>query len=292
MKALMRLLLATLVCTPAFSASAHGLRSLDDSELSDISGGEGVIVGLEIYYNAQKNAGNPALDGSGLGNTVTDANAVPDGNCVGSNNPCRVAWQLAGREARSLSNTAIGGSGSTAAQGEWLVFKDSYLALKMPSLYLDGGTLGGALSAATAYEGFLDPSRFQSTSGGCPITGSTSACDGPTTLSTLKLTPALVMRQEYRDLASCPSNEPTCVIKNTGYDSGTKTSSNYDSMGLSLRIGRLGVEYDTGPCTYAGGAACGYNQDLKGSYVGIAIRDNNSPFAGVAVGGRMYLYGF
>lgn len=264
----------------AGSATASTLQGMDDAELGEVSGGEGVVVGLEFYYNSQKSA-TAALDGSAIGGTAGNL----DGNCQGTNNACRTAWQLAGREARSLDNTKIGGTGTFAAQGEWLVFKDSYLTLKMPNLFLNGGFLVNALSAAnvggvagTGYESFLDLSRFQNSAGACqlyddagnPCTTSTSAID------ILKKTPALVMRHADSSGAS--------------YSAGTSTG--YTSIQLGMKIGRLGVEYDTGTCTYTGGAACGYNQDVKGSYIGLAIRDNNAPLAGIAVGGRMYLYGF
>lgn len=241
-------------------AHAGALYSMDDSELGEISGREGVIVGLEFYLNAQKST-NTALDGSAIGGTTLNL----DGNCTGLNNNCRIAFQLAGREARNLNNAAIGGTGSFAAQGEWLVFKDSYMALKMPDLYLNGSTLGAARSAAAGYEPFLDVARFQNVSGTCLLSDG-SASGTACTAANIKATPSLVMRH--------------------------KQTTGYDNVSLSMKIGRLSVEYDTGACTYTGGTNCGYNKDAGGSYLGLSIRDNNTPFAGIAVGGSMYMFGF
>lgn len=260
-------------------AQAATLKSMDDAELGEVNGREGIIVGLEIYYNAQKSA-NAALDGSGLGGTAGDL----DGLCNDANNLCRTAWQLAGREARNLDNSKIpGGSGTFAAKGEWLVFKDSYLALKMPNLYLNGGFLKNALSAAnvggvagTGYETFFDASRFFN---GATCLLSDGAGGVNCTIANIKEAPALVM-------GHAPSS-------GASYNSATGASSGYTSISLGMKIGRLGVEYDNASgCTYQGGAGCGYKLDAMGSYIGLAIRDNLSPLAGIAVGGKMYLFGF
>lgn len=273
---------ALVILLVAGIAAADTLQSMDDAELGEVDGGEGIIVGLEFYYNAQKNA-SATLDGSAIGGTAGNL----DGSCQGANNICRTAWQLAGREARTLDNTKIisttgvAGTGTTAVQGEWLVFKDSYLAVKMPNLYLNGGLLGNALSstnagsAGTGYEAFLDASRFQNSAGTCLLSDGTASgtnCG----VGNIKATPSLIMSHADSSTAS--------------FSGGISTG--YTSISLSMKIGRLGVEYDTAACTYQGGAVCGYNQDVKNSYIGLAIRDNNSPFAGIAVGGKMFLFGF
>lgn len=258
----------------ALPVGAATLHDLSDDELEAVSGREGVIVGLEMYYNAQKSA-TTALDGTAIGGTAV----APDGNCTGTN--CRIALQLVGREARNLDNTKIGGaSAAQAVQGEWLVIKDAYFALKMPSLYLDASLMGSgtnaALSSAAAYESFFDIGRFQNPSGGCLLTDGTptgTLC----TVANIRNTPALAMRH---------------ANSSTSYNTTTGVSSGYDSLSLSLKIGRMAVEYDTAACSFTGGASCGYTQDAKGSFLGLHIRDNNAPFAGIAVGGKMYLYGF
>lgn len=272
----------------ALPAGAATLQSLDDNALGEITGREGVIVGLEVYYNAQKSA-NAQLDGMAIGGTV----GAPNGTCTGvvPFTGCRVALQLSGREARSLDNTKIGGTGTFAAKGEWLVFKDSYFALKMPDLYLDGSIMGGvngAISAGAGYTGFFDEARFRGvpTTASLPLSGpclldngaGTTAC----TTANIQLTPALRMHQSH----GSDGNGTTSYTPASGISAG------YDDISLSFKIGRMAVEYDTGACTYAGGAACGYNQDIKGSFLGVSIRDNITPFAGIAVGGNMYLYGF
>lgn len=267
----------TVLAASLHVGAATTLQSLDDADLGAVAGREGIVVGLELYYNAQKST-NAALDGSGIGGTTT----ALDGSCAGSNNPCRLGLQLAGREARTLNQVPLGGTGTFSAVGEWLMFKDSYFALKMPDLNLDGSILGGvngALSAGAAYTGFFDDTRFKSSGGVCLLdSGSGTAC----TVANVQAQPALRMYQFHGSDGN----------GTTSYNTTTGVSSGYDDISLSLKIGRMAVEYDIGTCTYTGATACGYNQDARGSFMGIHIRDNNAPFAGIAVGGKMYLFGF
>lgn len=273
----------------ALPAAAGELVSLDDQALGEVSGREGIVVGLEVYYNAQKNS-NAQLDGTAIGGTA----GTPDGDCVVAPRPCTLAMQIAGRDYRLLNRVPVGGAGTYAAAGEWLMFKDSYFAVKMPELYLDGSFLGGtngALSAGTAYETFFDEARFRGvpTVVGSPLSGPCLLSNGAGTACTIanvKAQPALSMYQRHGSDGA----------GTTSYNTTTGVSTGYDDISLSLKIGRMAIEYDTTAsavaCPLAGAAACGYRQDAKGSFMGIHIRDNNTPFAGIAVGGKMYLYGF
>lgn len=274
------------VATPA---AAEAMRSLADDELEAVSGREGVIVGLELYWNAQKSS-SAAVDGT----AIVDSNPNLAGNqsCAGSSavaDLCRTGWQFANRGQRTVSLTPIQGTGTQNLNGQWLVFKDSYMALKMPNLYLNGGEVGNAraftqsLSAAAGYNGFFDISRFQNVAGSCLLPDGTggTAC----TQANILKTPSLIMQQKVSVSGSNPS-----------YNTATRVSSNYDSISLGFTIGRLAIEYD---CTVVNTVSCpavtnalGYNRDANGSFMGLNIRDNNSNFAGIAVGGRMYLYGF
>lgn len=301
--------IALLASLPAF---ADSLTSLDDSELSAVSGREGVTVGLEFYYNAQKSVlngtdGKP-LDGQPIG--ATTGAATDKGSCVTvsttSPNPCGTYWQFANHAGYTLDKAAIGGSGTQTMNGEWLAFKESWLALKIPSMKLNGGFMSGALSSAnvggvagTGYEAFLDVGRFQSVSGACLLSngvGSSTDCS----VANIKLTPSLIMEQS--STTTCYNSSTSAVVMTCGDGAGTsgsvaaRTSAGYTSISLAMNIGRLNIEYDTGSnvCngTTIGNAACGYMKDAAGSFLALKIRDNNSNFAGMAVGGRMYLYGF
>lgn len=250
------------------------MSSLDDSQLADVNGGEGITVGLEFYYNAQKATAASGLDGQPIGATTSASTDL--GSCTGTLNPCRTAWQFANRGSRTVTNP--GGSSQTL-NGQWLTFKDSWMALQMPNLNLNGGFLGAALSGAAGYTGFFDATRFQTPSGTCLLSNGSggSAC----TVANLQQTPSLVMSH---------------AATTTSYDQTGKKSSGYNSIGLDMNIGRLAIEYD---CTTVNSVSCptvtntlGYNRDVNGSFLGLGIHDNNSNFAGIAVGGKMYMYGF
>jgi hypothetical protein len=264
---------------------------MDDNSLENVDGQQGVIAGLEFYFNAQKSA-TPALDGLGLNGTASN----PTGDC---SNPdeCSVAIQFAGREARTLDNTQLNvngttGTGTTPVQGEWLMFKDSYFAVKMPGLFLDGSFMGvsngvninAALSSGASYASFADISHFENSAGACLLfDNSGNPCTTANLTSIIDATPALYLHQ---------------TGGTTSYDKTTGISSGYNDISLSFQLGGLSVGYDNpsaGACGITGGAGCGYlnaNNANTTSFMGLAIHDNNSAFAGIAVGGKMYMYGF
>lgn len=174
--------------------------------------------------------------------------------CGASNLNCRFTWQIAGR--------GDGEQGSYA--GEWLVYKDGYASLSVNELSLDAAFLGEAGMPAWVDDAFVaGNTRFQDVDGNCLL-------EGGCTVANMMLTPAL--RTHY---------------SNTGgnYNPLDGTTTGYSDVLLGMHIGGLAVEYDAG-------AVPGYNRNEQGSFMGLSIRDNNGPRAGIAFGGDFYMYGF
>ncbi|MDF3029633.1 MAG: hypothetical protein K0R03_191 [Moraxellaceae bacterium] len=148
----------------------------------------------------------------------------------------------------------------TDASGEWLVFKDFYFSLKVPLLRLD---VAPALSAAGSNTAYFDVTRFQGDGGTCLL--GTGNC----TTSYINTLPALKL---------------TVPATTTSYNPATGLSTGYNSVELALNIGRMATEF----------GATGYNADVNGSFMGVRVDDNNpnSNYAGAAITGTAYLFGF
>lgn len=127
--------LAGMLSTPLVAGE---LRALDDSELSDVTGQEGIALDVELRIN-------------------TDASGAPLASlndCSGVGNPCTLAVQF---------NNRLGGG------GEWLVLKDTYGLLRINNLWLDAGETP-LLSSL-----YPNPRRFLSQDGSTCLTGQGSA---------------------------------------------------------------------------------------------------------------------
>ncbi len=223
-------------------ATASGMRTLSDSELSEVSGREGVVISFDYYLNSEK-TNDKATDGQVLG-----------AYCGASSLNCRFTWQIAGR--------GEGEQGSYA--GEWLVYKDGYASLSVNELSLDAAFLGDASSPAWVNDAFIAGNkRFQDVDGSCLL-------EGGCTVANMMLTPAL--RTHYSNTSG-------------SYNPLDGTTNGYNDVLLGMHIGGLAVEYDAG-------AVPGYNRNDQGSFMGLSIRDNNGPRAGIAFGGDFYMYGF
>lgn len=255
--------LPVLVSSPVAAAS---LQPLQDAELEAVTGQEGVALGLELYWNAEKNS-NPLLDGRALPSLV----------CTGTPNPCRTATQIEGRDS---NGTRV---------GEWLVYKDAYFALRIRTLNVDLGFMRDGASAGTPgnfddqayvnptkFSRFYDPSVAVNNPGSCllPASVCTAATIGGSGGS-----------------GGMPAMQLVYPATTTSYNSADNTSSGYNSFELGWRVGRMFVEYDTSAAC-ASDACRGFNQDSGKSFAGVHIRDVNSNFAGMAIEGRAYIYGF
>lgn len=123
---------ALLACV--FSAPVLALEPLSEMELEQVTGREGISLGLEIRVNTDAN-GNPLNSGDFTGcDTTTNFAATA----------CRFALKYANRDA--------GG-------GEWIVAKNFYGILKMPAVYLD------ATRTPASGTSYTDLSRFEDASG-------------------------------------------------------------------------------------------------------------------------------
>ena len=132
-------------CLPLvlFAGAAHGtgMQALDDAEMSDLTGQEGISVRLELLINADSN-----------GDPLTAASPDSYIDCSAASDPCRYALEFEGRA------------------GKWLVFKGYSGILRINDLRLDAQTSMGALSPVsnTAY---FNASKFLSSSGACLLPG-------------------------------------------------------------------------------------------------------------------------
>lgn len=134
----MRVSLAMVLAMLSMPLMAGELRALDDNELSDVTGQEGIALDVELRIN-------------------TDASGAPLASlndCSGVGNPCTLAVQF---------NNRLGGG------GEWLVLKDTYGLLRVNNLWLDAGETP-LLSSL-----YPNPRRFLSQDGSSCLTGQGSA---------------------------------------------------------------------------------------------------------------------
>lgn len=132
-------------CIGSGNAMSASLQPIDDSDLSGVTGQEGIAVDVDFYLNSNQAAG------ASNGQPLTSL-----GSCSGttSANGCRIALQF--------NNRLNGG-------GEWLVLKDTYGSILLRDFFIDG-----AFSAAVASP-YADSSRFLSGAGGCLPNSAVSA---------------------------------------------------------------------------------------------------------------------
>lgn len=141
---------------------------------------------------------------------------------------------------------------------DWLVFKDFYMGARIFQINLDGDTIGNASPAGSVY---FDATRFQNVAGTCLLPG---GC----TVANMNGLNAIVL--------SYPATS-------TSYNTVSKASSGYNSLLMTANLGRLVVEADTGS---------GPPDTTMNSYLGARVSDNVSQFAGMAIRGKAYVFGF
>lgn len=219
------------------SLDVAAFEALPDDGLAAVTGQDGIALGLEYGVNTDA-AGNPlaALGGcSGTGAVSAT-----------SGDRCRFSWQIAAR---------------TASGGEWTVFKNSYMSLRIPTLNIGVTTAMSSIGSSTSY---FDPTRFQRENGTCLLPG------GTCTTGNIDSLPALTL---FYPAGASPT-----------YNPATGTSSGYDSVAFGLTIGRMSMEY----------GATGYlNDAATGSFLSAKIADNNNAnFAAIKFTGRALIYGF
>lgn len=219
------------------SLPAAALEALPDEGLASVTGQDGIALGLDYGVNTDT-TGAPlaALGGCTGTGTVT----------ASSGDRCRFSWQIASR---------------TAGGGEWTVFKNSYMNLRIPTLNIGVITAMSSVGSNTAY---FDATRFQREDGSCLLPGGTCTTANINSLPALRL---------FYPVGAAPS-----------YNPATGQSSGYDSVGFGLTIGRMSMEY----------GATGYlNDAATGSFLSAKIADNNNQyFAAIKFTGSALVYGF
>lgn len=274
MLTLMRTLAFMLV---ALATSASALETLDDQALDAVQGRSGIALDMQMGLNATPVPGSVLPATAGANFTYGGPLASLSG-CTGAGNPCYLAMSFANRP------------------NEWLVFKDSYFDAMLNNLHIDGG----ALQNDTTGTGYVDPTVFAvlSSAGGtqCVFTASctTSNTDKTATTNAINAQHGLMISFHC---STPPTASEACLGSGFSYTpSGTGatktgTSAGYTDLMISLSIGRMAVEFTDIPTNPIKAPTSAAN-DVNGSFIGLAIHDNNSNFAGVHIGGRAYVYGF
>lgn len=215
------------------------LLSMDDDSLSSVAAQRGINIGFSLDLNTTsiEVADNLTVDAPVAGCGTGNYNGGP-----GTADTCRLAIEIVNRT------------------NEWLVFKDFYGHMRIPDLYIDGGTFLEAGGAA-----FFDGDKFRDDDGTCLL----GDCTTSASLNSLN---AIVL--------SFPDQADT--LPTPSYNPATGVSTGYDDLSLALSIGGLAVEY----------GATGYDNNDRGSFLGLRIADNNNIYAGADVQGKIYINGF
>lgn len=215
----------------------HALESLPEQEMSDVSGGQGIALQLDFFYNMTPDSSKSSVPNNDA--APFDATCGTGGPGT-TGNPCRFGLQFANRTA------------------DWLVFKDFYMGARIFQINLDGANLATAASNSA----YFDATKFQNSAGTCLLPS--ALC----TVANLNTLNAIVF--------SYPATT-------TAYNTSTFVSSGYNSLLLTANLGRLVVEANAG---------AGPPDTTQNSYLGARILDNNSKFAGVAIRGKAFVFGF
>lgn len=283
--------------------SAVALEALNDKEMGQVSGREGIMVSLDYYYNSVKtdqpfNPASPATTGAGHGlASCTDGGALADTDC-------RLSWQLANRGGAASNPNAAGSwvdaDGNTHA-GEWLVWKGGWASLSVNNLLLDGSFLGEGSRQAGSSSGLAIQMIDGSGSAlGTPVEGLTEAAyESWFAFNTINPT------EPGKDKGSFVDPDGNCLLEECtvaylkkmpalrtrypgtsgGYVDADKASVGYNDARFGLHVSGLSAEYDTG-------GQPGWLLNNGGAFTSLTIADNNGHQAGIAFGGDFYLYGF
>lgn len=255
-----------------FAPSSHAdLTPASDSELRNATGQEGAALELELHWNDDVSSGS-------------DKPYASLSNCSGTGNPCTLALQYINQN----------GNG-TAANQQWLVYKDFYGRIFIPNLYLDATTTPLTASVPSTpqpaklgatWSGTASPSSistmanlgvFKSASGIC-LLNCTGSTPNPYGIPALQLS-----MQNY---GAPPGGSPTLL----GSSYTSDNPADFDiTMSFFLNVGRMAIEY--GPD--------GYKSDADGSFQSLSIGSLTStptaPFyngAKINIMGRAIVYGF
>jgi hypothetical protein len=265
---MLRHLLIIITLLLARLASAD-MVALDDKALGEIQGKQGIALDIQLALNGNPVPVNVSAATAGS-NTTYGGPLASLSSCTGVPNPCYVALEFANR------------TSTTLGKAQFLVFKDAYFDMLVNSLHLDVG----ALKEDSSGSGYFDSSVFTNLA----ASGTQCAFSAGCTTTTLNGQHALMLSFHC---GTPPTSGSTCQAGTLpSYNSGTKVSTGYTDIMLSEGIGRMAVEFTTNGSSPNLTTAPTNATDSNGSFIGLAVHDNNSNFAGLYVGGRAYIYGF
>lgn len=223
--------LIPLLAAGIWPVTAPALEPMTDASMASVHGRSGIAVGLEFRLNVD--ASGNAL-GSNCGVASPD---YTDGVAEG----CRLALNLNNRP------------------GEWLVFKDVYMSLDLPRVYLDAACTSGTASAGNCSGGssspsMADPDRFEDENGACLLTGAAGGC----------------VAGDVNNLPAMQFSAPGSALQFE------------DDILWHLNLGGMAVEY----------GATGYVADSNGSFLGAVLTDTGQDQARIDIDGTIKMFGF
>jgi len=273
---LFRLGLALAAGLLAAGAHAASLQPLDDAQLSNVSGREGVSLDFDYGLNAFKEDttynGENYKRGDPLPRSLLEDNP-------GLSDPAATVygWNGCARIGANEANACSMAIGTNNRPGMWVILKDMWAVLKMHNFWIDSGRVGACtgtganatcalnLPGSSTYTGTFamsnanaDETRFYDATGNCLLGGKTN---GNCNMSGL---PALVMQYDPLNAA----NDKADVT-------------------WHLHIGRIamqGNENNTGTPAYM--------VDQPGSFMSYQVSDFNQNEAKLHYGGRVLMFGF
>ena len=225
---------------------------MDEVSLSEAQGQNGITLGMEFDANIKPPTETPTAD------SLDNSTAITGQPSLITDSP--------------FNSCSGNGNACTWAMqfanrpNQWLVFKDYYASLRIYSLNLDGVQLSTVDNGSSSY---FDAAKFKSSNG--------ATCLLPTGSCTVA---------DVKNLYALAFSYPTRTEK---YDPVSLTSTGYNSVQLYLNIGRMAVQFDDQTVAGLGYLA---GQDTGQSFLGITVSDNMNKYAGMAIHGKAYVYGF
>ena len=250
--------------------AAADMVAMDDSALGQVQGRQGIALDLQSALNANPVPSSVLPSALSTSGTTYGGALSSLSSCTGVPNPCYLAIQLEGRP------------------NQWLTFKDSYLDMLVNNLQLNVG----ALVNDTTGSGYFNSNVFYNLATG-PGTQASPAIQCALSACTTTVINGLHALQLSFHCPVPSTSTSTCQATTMpSYSSSTKDSTGYTDIQISESIGRAAVEFTTPGSGVNIITAPTDATDSNGSFIGLAMHDNNSNFAGIYVGGRSYVYGF
>lgn len=257
---MLRSLIFSLLIMLSCMSVAQGLQPLNDSQLSAITGRQGIAMDFEYAMNADYQGHPLDVDGKG--------------KCVGAGNHCTL-----GITVNKHTNM-------------WVMMKDLFGVQRLNDFWIDAGELSDVVTKqsglkqvvnGTSYA-LADPASFKDSAGNCLLTGGTTGCL-PSGL------PALKMQYKPGNVAVTGAN-----AKNGQSLAATDGFGTFESdVEWFLNIGRVNVQFGTD----AYNPNFEVTNSTTGSFMTYRISDfrhdvdpSFSPVAHIDYDGRVMMFGF